>query len=242
MSKRRYASTLIAIAFVLSLTSNALAMYAPGLGRFCSRDPIGYEGSEWMLYEFMDSLPLNRLDWTGAASVPCGQGSIDDCKKTCSAKGDVYWGTSCYTTSTTLGCWTFTHHHSCCFCSFSENPFPNCAGLSPSTDPCAQGKIKFPPEIPAPFDSQIRRVINQNTGLCNATERDKIPIEARYAAARWYEETVVNQIFRCRNIPNKLCFRELNLARAAFLRGETDKCPGDVHDYCKEMKPGDGEK
>jgi hypothetical protein len=62
MSKRRYASTLIAIAFILSFSSNALAMYAPGLGRFCSRDPIGFEGSEWNLYEYCTGAPFNKID------------------------------------------------------------------------------------------------------------------------------------------------------------------------------------
>lgn len=29
---------------------------------FCSRDPIGYEGSEWNLYEYVSSNPLNLVD------------------------------------------------------------------------------------------------------------------------------------------------------------------------------------
>jgi hypothetical protein len=68
MSKRRYASTLIAIAFMLSFSSNALAMYAPGLGRFCSRDPIGYEGSPFNLYESLDGNPLIAVDPLGEDS------------------------------------------------------------------------------------------------------------------------------------------------------------------------------
>ena len=36
----------------------------------CSRDPIGYEGSEWNLYAYCDSQPLTRLDPTGLFSPP----------------------------------------------------------------------------------------------------------------------------------------------------------------------------
>ena len=32
---------------------------------FCSRDPIGFEGSEWNLYEYVESNPLNSTDPTG---------------------------------------------------------------------------------------------------------------------------------------------------------------------------------
>ena len=37
-------------------------MYDAGLGRFCSRDPIGFEGSPWNLYEYCDSGSLDGLD------------------------------------------------------------------------------------------------------------------------------------------------------------------------------------
>ena len=39
--------------------------YDPKLGRFISRDPIGFEGSKWNLYEYVDSNPTNMLDPTG---------------------------------------------------------------------------------------------------------------------------------------------------------------------------------
>jgi hypothetical protein len=47
-------------------------MYDPGLGRFCSRDPIGYVGSEWGLNDFGDSNPFNSLDPTGLIIVKTG--------------------------------------------------------------------------------------------------------------------------------------------------------------------------
>ena len=40
-------------------------MYDAGLGRFCSRDPIEFEGSQWGLYEYVQSNPLNSTDPSG---------------------------------------------------------------------------------------------------------------------------------------------------------------------------------
>lgn len=40
-------------------------MYDPKSGRFCSRDPIGYDGSQWSLYEYVDSAPLVGRDPSG---------------------------------------------------------------------------------------------------------------------------------------------------------------------------------
>ncbi|TWU32792.1 tRNA(Glu)-specific nuclease WapA precursor [Novipirellula aureliae] len=45
--------------------------YHAGLGRFCSRDPIGFEGSEWNLYELVSGEPLTGLDPYGLTQV-CG--------------------------------------------------------------------------------------------------------------------------------------------------------------------------
>ena len=39
--------------------------YHAQLGRFVSRDPIGYEGSEWNLYEYVASNPLVATDPLG---------------------------------------------------------------------------------------------------------------------------------------------------------------------------------
>ena len=42
------------------------ARWMSGLaGRFLTRDPIGFEGSEWGLYEFVDSQPLLKTDPSG---------------------------------------------------------------------------------------------------------------------------------------------------------------------------------
>jgi hypothetical protein len=42
-------------------------MYDPVGGRFVSRDPIGYGGSPWSLYEFLDGQPFNFVDPSGEA-------------------------------------------------------------------------------------------------------------------------------------------------------------------------------
>ncbi|MCG8649233.1 MAG: RHS repeat-associated core domain-containing protein, partial [Pirellulales bacterium] len=49
--------------------------YHKGLGRFCSRDLIEYQGSQWNLFEFSDSRPLSVNDPAGLWAVPvaaCG--------------------------------------------------------------------------------------------------------------------------------------------------------------------------
>ncbi|TWU40552.1 RHS repeat domain-containing protein [Novipirellula artificiosorum] len=37
-------------------------MYDPVAGRFCSRDPIGFEGSPWNVYEYVGSRPIVNYD------------------------------------------------------------------------------------------------------------------------------------------------------------------------------------
>ncbi len=44
--------------------------YSPTLGRWLQRDPIGYRGSAFALYEFGVSSPNNNIDWNGAQAVP----------------------------------------------------------------------------------------------------------------------------------------------------------------------------
>ncbi len=40
-------------------------MYASRTGSFCSRDPIGHEGSQWNLYEYAEGDPLGSTDPNG---------------------------------------------------------------------------------------------------------------------------------------------------------------------------------
>lgn len=68
MNHRRILIALFACQMAIQFASSALAMYDPGLGRFCSRDPIGYVGSEWGLYEYVDSKPVDDMDPNGEIS------------------------------------------------------------------------------------------------------------------------------------------------------------------------------
>jgi RHS repeat-associated protein len=66
-------------------------MYDSVAGRFCSRDPIGFEGSPWNLYEFVDSRPLVKTDpsgersWTCITAAACLAVPIGVCGATCAS-------------------------------------------------------------------------------------------------------------------------------------------------------------
>jgi RHS repeat-associated protein len=66
----------------LSLHHFRARWMSPSAGRFLGRDPIGYEGSEWGLYEAFGSRSPKSLDPTGKIIVTCncscrqGRGSI----------------------------------------------------------------------------------------------------------------------------------------------------------------------
>ncbi|MDV6030518.1 MAG: RHS repeat-associated core domain-containing protein [Phycisphaera sp. RhM] len=49
----------------LSLYHYRAWMYDPVCGRFCSRDPIGFEGMSWSLYQYVRSNPAKSYDPTG---------------------------------------------------------------------------------------------------------------------------------------------------------------------------------
>jgi len=56
--------------------------YSAELGRFIGRDPIGYMGSPWNLYEYVNAKPNFAAD-------PLGLGDLEDCIKRCLEK-DYY--------------------------------------------------------------------------------------------------------------------------------------------------------
>ncbi|RKZ43487.1 MAG: hypothetical protein DRQ58_12525, partial [Gammaproteobacteria bacterium] len=43
--------------------------YDPGLGRFISQDPIGFEGGDFNLYRYVNNSPLNGTDPTGESTI-----------------------------------------------------------------------------------------------------------------------------------------------------------------------------
>jgi len=44
--------------------------YHPQLEGFVTRDPIGYAGSDWNLYEYVESKPVHVVDPTGLEGKP----------------------------------------------------------------------------------------------------------------------------------------------------------------------------
>ena len=73
MSVKRSCQSLAALLLCLSAADHASAYYAPHLGRWVSRDPIGYRG-DGNLYAYVDALPTVGLD-------PLGLRSRKDCEK-----------------------------------------------------------------------------------------------------------------------------------------------------------------
>jgi RHS repeat-associated protein len=86
--KQRLFDVLLGLLFATVLTDQASALYDPGVGRFCSRDPIGYEGSEWNMYEYVCGMILDRVDPSGLQAVDCAN-KRDECYK--GAESDFDW-------------------------------------------------------------------------------------------------------------------------------------------------------
>jgi hypothetical protein len=62
--KQRLFTVLLGLLFATVLTDQAAALYDPGVGRFCSRDPIGY-GDIWNIYSLANNGSLNSTDYSG---------------------------------------------------------------------------------------------------------------------------------------------------------------------------------
>ncbi|TWT84398.1 tRNA nuclease WapA precursor [Planctomycetes bacterium CA13] len=76
LSSNRYTYTGREWDEALGLYHYRARMYDSASGRFCSRDPIGYEGSKWNLYEYVESRPVSNTD-------PSGMFSWRSCRKFC---------------------------------------------------------------------------------------------------------------------------------------------------------------
>jgi hypothetical protein len=61
---RAFCVLLLVFVFAVNFGSEAYGMYDPGLGRFCSRDPIGFVDGE-NLYQYVTSKPLVYVDPSG---------------------------------------------------------------------------------------------------------------------------------------------------------------------------------
>ena len=68
--KCRLIVILLFLAVTVIATDSALAYYSTNLGRFISRDPIGYRGGSRNLYEYVFDSPINFLDPEGLVTIP----------------------------------------------------------------------------------------------------------------------------------------------------------------------------
>lgn len=68
--KQRLFTVLLGLLFATVLTDQASALYDPGVGRFCSRDPVGYNSGTLGLYELCSSTPLSYMDPWGLFMAP----------------------------------------------------------------------------------------------------------------------------------------------------------------------------
>ena len=53
--------------------------YDAQFGRFSSRDPIGCKGSTWSLYEYVDGMPLIKVDPSGLVTVEICRAQLSEC-------------------------------------------------------------------------------------------------------------------------------------------------------------------
>ena len=63
---------------------------SPKTGRFLGRDPIGFEGSEWNIYEYVSARALVGRDPSGTSivtSIPCPPAVYSKCMTYCSPRG-----------------------------------------------------------------------------------------------------------------------------------------------------------
>jgi RHS repeat-associated protein len=82
---------------------------SPSAGRFLGRDPIGYEGSEWNLNEYVNSKPLIDIDPSGEFAVPAicatlclgGIACTAPCLSVCGADASCLF--ECYSYMSTYG-------------------------------------------------------------------------------------------------------------------------------------------
>ena len=65
---QRFFTLLLGLLFATVLTDQASALYDPGVGRFCSRDPIGYEGGDHF-YAYARGNVFNRTDPSGESPI-----------------------------------------------------------------------------------------------------------------------------------------------------------------------------
>lgn len=83
--KQRLFTLLLGLLFATVLTDQASALYDPGVGRFCSRDPIGFYSGDVSAYRFILSRALTLRDPQGYSAIDFEDeaGRKCDSTKTC---------------------------------------------------------------------------------------------------------------------------------------------------------------
>lgn len=100
MNTRTIKQVLMMLICGITVSTNAMAMYAPSIGRFCSRDPIGFDGSPYHLYEVFGSQPLVNVDPTGEITSDAFVGGVLSLIDNFSPRGGVR---QCFRTCTRVG-------------------------------------------------------------------------------------------------------------------------------------------
>jgi RHS repeat-associated protein len=145
------------------LQLNRHRFYSSSLGRWLTRDPIGYRGYDWNLYEYGLSKPVDRLDASGEQSI---YGLYIDCKKALE-EGDLDKLCDCYCKVNQLNCETSCKRcksktketgdirATCyCFCTQFSKKTPqectnSCGGYTPPAGPGpGPGPPQTPPQTP----------------------------------------------------------------------------------------------
>jgi len=145
-----------------------------GLESF-TRDPIGYEGSKWDLYEYVNSKPLVEIDPSGEIAVPAicatlcigGIACTGPCLSVCGADAACLF--ECYSIMSTYGkvvCGGFVVGCAACICRAS----PACAAVPLAI--CKKYPRLFfirPPKKVDPLKKWIETVNNTSrAGRCKA--------------------------------------------------------------------------
>ena len=147
----------------LDLNHYRARMYDSIAGRFLSRDPIGYVGSQWNTYNYTGSNPVRRVDPSGKRQFECR------CRCTRYDYGDLEGAEHDVTITTISGENDAERAAETCsdFCSqLPDSPGVNCTGSLLSSIRACSGPMK-PLAFPrAGFLNSCEGIVNRFADLC----------------------------------------------------------------------------
>jgi hypothetical protein len=131
MNNRAMQQALMMLICSITFSTNAIAMYAPSIGRFCLRDPVGFDGSEFNIYEYTDSNPCKGIDPTGERT--CTPVEHAACNSACIAQKGVTGNAYNCSTSYIInwGCFKWGVNKAPCNCHKPKPPQNGCKPCSP---------------------------------------------------------------------------------------------------------------